>query len=279
MFEFAGYLGLFAVLYVWHAMGITIGYHRGLSHRAFFCSKAVEYLWVLPGYFAFEGSPIWWATIHRAHHRHVDTPLDPHAPRYGVKYALTGWLSEKEYAAHIDPKTQSKDLMKDPIYRFLECNGNLMAGHTLSFAINFAFRGVLWYFFGWQVALVSLLAGFSVLGIPLLLNVVCHMTDLGYKNYDTTDDSVNVWWVALLAQGEGWHNNHHACPGSARSGMKPMEIDTSWWVIAAMRKLGLVYRVNEAKHYSLMKRSVVVRLMKRKKIRQRLQHELIQVAS
>ncbi|MBU6451003.1 MAG: acyl-CoA desaturase [Cyanobacteria bacterium REEB67] len=272
------FVALFLVFYVWHAMGITIGYHRLLSHRSFFCSKAVEYFWVLPGYLSFEGSPIWWSTMHRAHHRHVDTPLDPHSPRYGVMHALTGWLEAKEYLPHIDPKLQAKDLLKDPIYRFLECNGNLMAGHAMMFVINIAFRVALFAMFGWVVALASLLAGASVLGIPLLLNVVCHMTDLGYKNYDTTDDSVNVWWVALLAQGEGWHNNHHACPGSARSGMRPSEIDTSWWMISAMRKLGLVYNVNEAKHYNLMRRSAVVRVMRRKKIKQRLQNELLQVS-
>ncbi len=273
------FIVLFLFFYVWHAMGITIGYHRGLAHRAFFCSRWVEYFWVVPGYLSFEGSPIWWATMHRAHHKHTDTPLDPHAPKNGLMYSLNGWLNEKQYPSHIDPAIQSKDLIKDPIYRFLECNGNLMAGHAMMFVINISYRAVILYFFGWIPALASLLAGASVLGIPLLLNVVCHLPAAGYKNYDTTDDSVNVWWVALLAQGEGWHNNHHACPGSARSGMKAMEFDTSWWMLCLMRKLGLIYRVNEAKHYTLMKRAVVIRMEKRKKMRQRLQHELFQVAS
>jgi stearoyl-CoA desaturase (delta-9 desaturase) len=218
------FITAFVVSYIWHGLGITVGYHRLLSHRSFACSKAVEYFWVIPAYLAFEGSPIWWTTIHRAHHRHVDTPLDPHSPRYGLYHAHTGWILERRYPAHIDPKGQSKDLMKDPIYRFI-C-------------------------FGWVAASASLLAGVAVQQIPTMLNVVCHIPKLGYKNFAGDDDSVNVWWVALLAMGEGWHNNHHAFQGSARSGMKPWEIDVSWWTIALMRRFGLVWRVND--HHSLL---------------------------
>jgi stearoyl-CoA desaturase (delta-9 desaturase) len=239
-------LAIFLISYVWHAMGITIGYHRLLSHRSFDCPKWVEYFWVLPGYLAFEGSPIWWATIHRAHHRHVDTPLDPHSPKYGIMHAWVGWLSEKEYAPHISPERQSKDLIKDPVYKLLDCGGNLPAGHALGFAVNFAYRIAIWYFFGWGPALASLLAGIAVLQIPLMLNVFCHIPALGYRNYDVNDISVNVWWVGILACGEGWHNNHHAYPGSARSGMRPWEIDISWNTIQLMKKMGLIGRCNEA---------------------------------
>lgn len=239
------FLIVFAVCYVMHAMGITIGYHRLLSHRSFACPKFVEYFWVLLGYLAFEGSPIWWATIHRAHHRHVDTPLDPHSPRFGLYNAHFGWLTEKTYASHVDPAIQSKDLVSDPIYRFLEQDGVFWRAHTMGFAVALAFRLVLWACFGWQVALASLLAGLAVLQIPLMLNVVCHIPKLGYKNFRSADDSVNVWWVGLLAMGEGWHNNHHVFPGSARSGIKPFEFDLSWHVICLMKKLGWAYRVND----------------------------------
>jgi stearoyl-CoA desaturase (delta-9 desaturase) len=248
------FIGVFLLSYIWHAMGITIGYHRLLSHRSFSCSKPVEYFWVLAGFLAFEGSPIWWSTIHRAHHHFVDTPKDPHSPRYGVKYAFTGWLQEKEYAPHVQPSVLSKDLLKDPIYRFLEQDGVLMRGHMLGFACCFAFRAVIWYFFGWVPALASLLAGFAVLGIPLLLNVVCHIPKAGYKNYGVEDDSVNVWWVGILALGEGWHNNHHASPGSAKSGMRFWEFDPSWLMIRAMKSVGLVQRVNFATHEQLVAR-------------------------
>lgn len=239
------FLIAFLVSYIWHGFGITIGYHRLLSHRSFKCGKALEYFWVLPGYLAYEGSPIWWAAIHRAHHRHVDTPLDPHSPRYGVMHSYFGWLFEMKYPSHIDPAIQCKDLMADPIYRLLECNGDLRAMNNVCFAVNMAFRGALWFFFGWQVALASLLASFAVMQIPLMLNVICHIPKLGYKNFAMEDDSVNVWWVGILGLGEGWHNNHHAYPGSARNGMKLHEFDLSYLAIKLCKLLGLVSWLNQ----------------------------------
>jgi len=247
------FIAIFVVCYIWHALGTTIGYHRLLSHRSFSCPKPVEYFWVLAGYLSFEGSPIWWASMHRAHHRYSDTELDPHSPRFGVANAHFGWLNSERYPEHIDPKTQAKDLLKDPVYRFLEQDGVLPRAHILGFGVGLAFRALIWLCFGWQAALASLLAGVAVLQIPLMLNVVCHLPKLGYKHYETSDDSVNVWWVAILAMGEGWHNNHHACPGSARSGLRPWEFDLSWLIIASMKALKLVRRVNECSHYGLLR--------------------------
>ena len=239
------FIAVFAVSYVLHALGVTVGYHRLLSHRSFTCPKFVEYFWVLMGYLAFEGSPIWWATIHRAHHRYVDTPLDPHSPRYGLHNAHFGWLTHRSYASHIDPGTQSKDLIDDPMYRFLEQGGKWWRAHTMAFVLSLGFRLIVWACFGWVAALASLLAAIAVLQIPLMLNVICHIPKLGYKNFRCLDDSVNVWWVAVLAMGEGWHNNHHVFPGSARSGLRTHELDVSWLVICTMRKLGLVSRAND----------------------------------
>lgn len=240
------FIAIFLVFYVWHALGVTVGYHRLLSHRSFSCPKFVEYFWVAGGYLAFEGSPIWWATIHRAHHRYVDTALDPHAPKNGFFEAHMGWIMKTGYAAHTNPAEHSKDLIKDPLYVFLEQGGDWHRAHAYAVGIGVAFRLVLLCLFGWQVALASLLAGMAMLQIPLLLNVACHMQKLGYRNFKSEDDSVNVWWVALLAMGEGWHNNHHVFPGSARSGLKWWEFDASWIVISTMKKLGLVHRVNDA---------------------------------
>ncbi|CAN5497673.1 hypothetical protein BH11CYA1_BH11CYA1_13270 [soil metagenome] len=243
---------LFVAFYVWHACGITLGYHRGLSHRAFSCPKWVEYFWVFPGFLAFEGSPIWWSTMHRAHHHFVDTELDPHSPRYGVAYAHLGWLKKMSYPTHIDPSVQAKDLVNDPIYKFLEQGGNWPRAHTLSYALNLLFRAAIWAFFGWVPALASLLAGLAVQQIPLMLNVLCHLPKWGYKTYAGYDDSVNVWWVGLLAMGEGWHNNHHAAPGSARSGMAWWELDVSYMILVVMKKLGLVTRMNVVSHERMM---------------------------
>ena len=235
---------VFVLFYVWHALGITVGLHRLLTHRSFTCPKVVEYFWVLAGYLAFEGSPIWWVTMHRAHHRYVDTPLDAHSPHRGLFHAYVGWMTPKHYPAHIDPAIQAKDLINDPVYKFLEQGGRWHNAHLLSFACCILFRLLILLCFGWVAALASTLAGAAVWVIPLMLNVVCHMPRLGYKTFAATDDSVNVWWVALLALGEGWHNNHHAFPGSAKTGLLRHEIDISWLTILAMKNLGLAQRVN-----------------------------------
>lgn len=249
------FIVIFLVCYIWHALGVTVGYHRLLSHRAFACPKAVEYFWVLGGYLSFEGSPIWWSTIHRAHHRYVDTPLDPHAPKYGIREAHVGWLTKEAYPAHIDPEKQAKDLINDPIYRFLEQDGKWMRAHALAMFICIAFRVVIFLCFGWVPALASLAASLLVLQIPLLLNVFCHIPKLGYKNYATEDDSVNIWWVAIFSMGEGWHNNHHASPGSAKTGMMSWEFDPSWQVIKLMRALGLVSRANVCTHEQMIRQA------------------------
>ena len=104
---------------------------------------------------------------------------------------------------------------------------------------------LLFLFFGRTIALASLAAGIIVQQVPVLLNLVCHLPKLGYKNYETGDDSVNVWWVALLTAGEGWHNNHHASPGSAKSGIRPYEFDPSWLMLRLMKAAGLVSWMNE----------------------------------
>ncbi|HEY9778324.1 MAG TPA: acyl-CoA desaturase [Planktothrix sp.] len=250
------FIAVFAISYLLHTLGVTIGYHRLISHRSFASPKFVEYFWVLMGYLAFEGSPIWWATIHRAHHRYVDTPLDPHSPRYGLHNAHFGWLMHRKYPSHIDPQSQSKDLVDDPLYRFLEQGGNWWRAHVLVFAISIGVRLVIWACFGWVAALASLAAAMAVLQIPLMLNVFCHIPKLGYKNFRCVDDSVNVWWVALLAMGEGWHNNHHVFPGSARSGIRAHELDVSWLVICAMRKLGWATRINEVSEHKVTARLI-----------------------
>jgi fatty-acid desaturase len=244
MFKFAS---VFAGSYLWHTLGITIGYHRLLAHRAFTCNKALEYFFVAPAYLAFEGAPIWWATIHRAHHKNVDTPLDPHSPKFGLAHAWWGWVFDRHYPEHIDPEVQAKDLTKDPVYQFLEQDGDWWRAHTLNATINILFRVIILQRFGFAAAAASMLAGLTVMQVPVMLNVFCHMSKLGYRNFKTDDDSVNVWWVALLAMGEGWHNNHHALPGSAQSGLKSTEFDLSWIIIRTLYKLGFITRVNVPK--------------------------------
>jgi stearoyl-CoA desaturase (delta-9 desaturase) len=229
---------VFIFSYFWHGFGVTIGYHRLITHHSFRCPKWIEYAFVLPGYLAFEGTPIWWAAIHRAHHRHSDTDLDPHSPRHGKRWAYFGWIFKPD-PAYLNLRADCPDLYKDKLYAFMQRGDD-----PLMLAVNLAFRGLLWLLFGWQVALASLMAGLVVLQMPLILNTVCHLPGQGYKTYDTKDDGVNVWWLGYLVGGEGWHNNHHAFPGSARQGFKASEYDLSWELIKILKMIGLATNVN-----------------------------------
>ena len=235
----------FTAFYVWHVLGTTVGYHRLLAHRSFKCPKFVEYFLVMGGYLGFESSPIWWATLHRAHHRYTDTKLDPHSPRYGNFHSYMGWIFGKHYPAHLDPKTQCPDLIDDPLYRLLERNNNWHTSHLTNTAIGFGFRGLLWLFFGWQVAVISCVAGLLVQQVPFALNLLCHKPYLGYRNFETNEDSTNVWWLTPVTLGENWHNNHHAYPGCARAGMKWWELDPSFWLIKGLSLVGLTSNLNE----------------------------------
>lgn len=237
---FLFWLGLF---YLWHAFGVTIGLHRLLSHRAFRCPKAVEYFWVIGAYLAFHGSPCWWATIHRAHHRHSDTMLDPHSPIKSAMHSYT-FYRNFEYPSHIRPFEQSKDLLADPLYSLLECGGDWRVGYLLNVLVCLVFRVVLLVAFGPVIAAASLFAGLLALNMPLILNIICHTPKFGYRHFDTNDQSVNVWFMAAVGLGDGWHNNHHACPGSSNMGIKNWEIDLSYQLLRVHQKLGLVYSIN-----------------------------------
>jgi stearoyl-CoA desaturase (delta-9 desaturase) len=240
MYEF---VILFVVFYFYHVLGITVGYHRLLAHRSFNCPKFVEYFFVLAGYLGFQSSPIWWATMHRGHHRFVDTAQDPHSPRNGVYQSIIGWAFKDSYTDVLNPTKQSKDLISDKLYLFLEQGGDWRRMHLCNSIIGFSSRLILLALFGWTVALASVAAGLASQLMAFFLNYICHAPKLGYRNFKTNDDSVNCWWVAILTTGEGWHNNHHSFPGSAKSGLRWFEFDAAWMVIKIMSWLGLVGRI------------------------------------
>lgn len=231
--------------YLWHTFGVTVGLHRLLSHRAFRCHKAVEYFLVFGAYLAFHGSPVWWATIHRTHHRYVETELDPHSPHNGILKAYA-FFRRFEYPAHIDPPKQSPDLLKDPIYKFLESRGDWRWGYALCVGICILFRVALYFCFGKDIALASLLAGVLALNVPLIVNIVCHLPKLGYRNFKIEDQSTNVWLFGIIGLGDGWHNNHHAHPASSQMGVRKHEFDASWFLLKVLQKIGLVYSINES---------------------------------
>lgn len=236
---------LFIAFYVYHLLGVTVGYHRLLAHRSFKCPKFVEYFLVIGGYLAFESSPIWWATLHRAHHRYTETELDPHSPRFGNAHAYMGWIFGKHYPEHLNPKLQAPDLVNDPLYRLLERNNNWHTSHLTNTAIGFGSRLILWAIFGWEVAAISVAAGLAVQQVPFIVNLFCHKPVLGYKNFDTADDGTNVPFLALVCLGDNWHNNHHAYPGCARAGLRWYEFDISWLTIKTLSMLKLATNVND----------------------------------
>ncbi len=238
----------FVILFFWHTFGTSIGYHRLLTHRSVYCLRPVEYFFVIGGYLCLEGSPIWWATMHRAHHRYADTDLDPHTPRKGLRYAYNGWLNKRNYPPHLDPNKQCVDMINDPLYAYLEQGGDLRKASKLCLYINLAFRALVCVFFGPMVMLASFLAGITAHQMPLLINMLCHLDKAGYRNYKTEDDSVNAWWLSLLTVGESWHNNHHANPGSARFGLRFFEFDASWTLLKVLQALGLVKKIHEASY-------------------------------
>jgi stearoyl-CoA desaturase (delta-9 desaturase) len=240
----------FAIFYVFHAQGITLGYHRLLSHKSLKVPKWLEYFVVSGGYLCLEGSPIFWVTTHRLHHRYSDHDGDPHAPKDGLFHAFVSWMWKPQvYISAKESRELAPDLYRDPVYRALH------AGHThwdgilcLFFAV--AFRVAIYFLFGPVVLAANLLATFmSFLG-PLLVNSVGHLRQFGYQTYDCNDDSRNVFLVAMLSMGEGWHNNHHAFPTSARHGLTWREPDPTWLTISILKLLGLAKEIRLPKNQS-----------------------------
>jgi stearoyl-CoA desaturase (Delta-9 desaturase) len=245
-------LGLMLSLYVVTALGVTLGYHRMFTHRAFESSRVFRTIIAVLGSMAVEGSVITWVADHRKHHAFTDQEGDPHSPHLsgpgfwggakGLWHAHIGWLFETVGAA--DRERFAADLVKDRALRVVDKLFFLWAG--LSFAIPFAL--------GWAVggglgtALTALLWGglvrvFMLHHVTWSINSVCHF--FGRKRFDVDDESRNVFWLAPFSMGEAWHHNHHAFPTSAFHGLRPWEqlADPTGLVIAGLEKLGIVWNV------------------------------------
>jgi fatty-acid desaturase len=231
---------VFAVSYLYHGLGITLGYHRLLSHRSFKVPVWFEYLLVSGAYLSLEGAPIFWVTTHRLHHRYSDHQGDPHSPKDGFWHAFLGWMSKPLVKiTDEDHRTVCPDLFRDPLYRFLHFDGKVQDGLMCLFSA-IVFRLVIFLLLG-PYALAGSLAGTALAFVsPLMVNSFCHIQRYGYRTFPIADQSRNVWFVALTSLGEGWHNNHHALPQSARHGMKAWEFDFSWIVIQLLAVLGIV---------------------------------------
>jgi stearoyl-CoA desaturase (delta-9 desaturase) len=227
--------------------GIGMGYHRLLVHRGYRVPKAVEYFLAVCGTLALEGGPISWVATHRVHHQHSDFEGDPHTPQEGTWWSHMGWIisgralnTETARLAHYAP-----DIAKD---RFLLW---LSKYHWVPLTILGA--GLL--LVGTLVGGIHAGIGLFLWGIFLRVTVGLHATWLvnsathlhGSRRFETKDESRNSWWVALLTGGEGWHNNHHAYPVSARHGLAWYEFDPNYYGIWLLQKLGIAKKVQIAK--------------------------------
>jgi stearoyl-CoA desaturase (delta-9 desaturase) len=229
-----------AVLY-WVAvgLGISMGYHRLHTHRGFKAPRLFEYFLAVCGTLTLEGGPIFWVATHRQHHQHSDQPLDPHSPRVSGFWSHLGWIMFGD-ARHNDTVLMSRyapDLARDPFYRWLSTYHWVPL--TVLGLILLAIGG--WPLVNWGIFLRVVVG----LHATWLVNSATHMW--GRRRFVTQDDSKNSWWVALLTFGEGWHNNHHAHPTSARHGLAWYEFDPTWLELKVLKAVGLVWNVKAAK--------------------------------
>ena len=226
-------LTLLLVMYSLVALGVTVGFHRMLTHRSFTPHPVVKFILLVLGSMAFEGPALSWAATHIKHHAVSDREGDPHSPVDGFFHAHMGWLFTKQME---DPNVYCRHLVKDPIIAFVSRTFLLWAG--LSLVIPFAIGG--WHGLIWG----GLVRMFLTHHVTWSVNSVCHT--FGKRPYETNDASRNEWVVGLLAFGEGWHNNHHAFPRSAIHGLRWWQFDLSGLLIVSLEKLGLasdVYRI------------------------------------
>jgi stearoyl-CoA desaturase (delta-9 desaturase) len=218
-------------------LGICLTYHRLLTHRSFATRpKALEYFLTMLGCCAIEGGPIGWVADHRRHHAHSDEEDDVHSPDRGFGWAhMFWWMTPDITSRHSSDyfKRWAPDLVKDPMHRFL--NSTHILYPVLLGAVLYMIGGMPWLVWGCFVRTVL------VLHTTWLVNSATHMW--GYRSHQTRDRSTNLWWVALLTYGEGWHNNHHAFATSARHGLSWWEIDATYLTIRAMEAVGLAYNV------------------------------------
>jgi stearoyl-CoA desaturase (Delta-9 desaturase) len=241
----------FAVMYALTGFGVTVGFHRMLTHRSFQTSKPVEYLFAILGSMAVQGPVIHWVADHRKHHAHTDEEGDPHSPHLGagkgiagafrgLAHAHVGWLLTEQGRA--ERRKYARDLVEDRGMRVINRNFPwlVLVGLLLPAAVGYAVTG------SYKGALTGLLWGgfmrvFLLHHITWSINSVCHF--FGRRRFDLTDKSTNVWWLAVPSLGEAWHHNHHAFPRSAVHGLKRIELDPSAGLIWVLEKVGIARNV------------------------------------
>jgi stearoyl-CoA desaturase (delta-9 desaturase) len=247
-------LVVFAIMYLVAGFGVTIGFHRLLTHRSFQTHKWMEYALAIMGSLSVQGTPIEWVADHRKHHAHTDEEGDPHSPHVGhgagvigalrgLWHSHVGWLfvNQGQAGAH----RYAKDLVEDRGMRLISRRFPWIVLATLALpaVLGFAITGG-----SWHAALTGFIWG-GIIRVILLhhvtwsVNSVCHF--FGARRFALEDHSTNVFWLALPSLGEAWHHNHHAFARSAFHGLRRWEalLDPSGWVIRVMDRAGLIWNV------------------------------------
>jgi fatty-acid desaturase len=246
-----------AGVYVFGTLGINLCYHRLLAHRSFVCPKWLEHTFALLGVCCLQDTPARWVAIHRRHHHHADEQPDPHSPWVNFFWGHLGWLliQSNDFKRPSDYERYAKDILRDKFYKRLERNGLWMGIVVASWGLFFAIGAAITLLAGGS-AIEALQFGSSLLvwGVFVRTVLVWHITwsvnsiahRWGYRNYETDEDSRNNVLVGLISNGEGWHNNHHAYPQSARHGHRWWELDVTWKSVQLLMILGLAQRVTIA---------------------------------
>jgi stearoyl-CoA desaturase (Delta-9 desaturase) len=243
-------LAVLATMYVATGLGVTVGFHRLLTHRAFDTFRWLRAAFAVLGSMSVQGPVIHWVADHRKHHAYTDEDGDPHSPHVegglrGLWHAHVGWLFS--LAGRAEPERYARDLVADPLMRAISrlFPGWVALGLAIPFGIGYAVTGTL------RGALIGLLWGglvriFLLHHVTFAINSVCHF--FGRRRFATDDESRNVFWLALPSFGEAWHHNHHAFPTSAFHGLRRREIDPGGLVIGALERLGLAWNVVRPSH-------------------------------
>jgi stearoyl-CoA desaturase (delta-9 desaturase) len=242
---------VFFILYVLTGLGVTVGFHRLLTHRSFVTTRPIRLLLAGLGSAAIEGPVISWVADHRKHHAFSDHEGDPHSPHVGHGIGLRGALRGLVHAhvgwlfLHTHRGSRARyapDLCDDPIVAWVDRTflGWALGGLAAAFGLGWVIGGSL------STALTGLLWGGAVRMLVLhhvtySINSLCHF--FGRRRFATGDESSNVFWLALPSLGEAWHNNHHAFPTSAAHGLRWWEVDLSSLVIRGLERVGLAWDV------------------------------------
>ena len=259
-FSWTGVVLAFLGLYVFGTLGISLCFHRMLAHRSVACPMWLEHSLAILGLCCVQDTPARWVAIHRRHHQHADEQPDPHSPLAGFLWAHIGWMifRNRELTRIRLVSRYAKDVMRDPFYAKLEQNFRWVRVVLISWLGFFASAFLVELILGGR-ALDAIQFGFSVLiwGVFVRTVLVWHITWSvnsvthlwGYRNYETDKSSCNNLIIGFLSNGEGWHNNHHAVPRSARFGHRWWELDVTWLTIRLFSALGLARKIVTSRRY------------------------------